>query len=462
MSFWQSVLGNEIHHFEQAYPGSKDCTSEEMHRAVQDWFSLYFDREVTEQEDPCQRLPYTIVNKLVRACFSEYTAEAKDETVFVQQILEQLDAVRRQALQLTLIGGEAWLKPVPDGKNFYFTVMRRDRVAVLGRNVRGEPNALGSAEVLFRDGSFYTLLEKRGTDTNGRLMIENRLFCSRDGQSIGSPVPLATLPEYAQLKERAVLEGVGSLGLVYLRMPVENCVDGSPDGVSVYAAAAGLIHNINRNERQLSREFENGESRVFASADLLTRRKNGERQLPAGLFVGLDDDPETTGLTIFAPELRQESFLARKREYLRNVESLIGLKRGILGEVEAAQRTATEVTSSEGDYSLTIQELQQMWEHAVRQAVMLCGQLGVLCRLPDARKALDADAVCLQWGNGVLHDREKEWVQAMELVNAGMLKPEIALAWRYEMPWQSQAALEEVRKRYMPERAFCKDGKEKD
>lgn len=51
MSFWQSVLRNEIHHFEQAYPGSKDCTSEEMHRAVQDWFSLYFDREVTEQED---------------------------------------------------------------------------------------------------------------------------------------------------------------------------------------------------------------------------------------------------------------------------------------------------------------------------------------------------------------------------------------------------------------------------
>ena len=130
-------------------------------------------------------------------------------------------------------------------------------------------------------------------------------------------------------------------------------MDGSADPVSVYAAATGLIHNINRNERQLDREFDHGESRVFASADLLDKRKNGRPVLPPA-FVGIDDDIANTGVTVFAPALRQESFLARKREYLRNVESLIGLKRGILGEVEAAQRTATEVTSSQGDYSLTI------------------------------------------------------------------------------------------------------------
>ena len=146
--------------------------------------------------------------------------------------------------------------------------------------------------------------------------------------------------------------------------------------MSVYAAAAGLIHNINRNERQLDREFDHGESRVFASADLLDKHKNGRPVLPPGLFVGIDDDIANTGVTVFAPALRQESFLARKREYLRNLESLIGLKRGILGEVEAAQRTATEVTSSQGDYSLTIQELQQLWESAVRRAADPLRQAG--------------------------------------------------------------------------------------
>ena len=192
-----------------------------------------------------------------------------------------------------------------------------------------------------------------------------------------------------------------------LKVPLENCVDGSADPVSVYAAAAGLIHNINRNERQLDREFDHGESRGVSSADLLDKRKNGRPVLPPGLFVGIDDDIANTGVTVFAPALRQESFLARKREYLRNVESLIGLKRGILGEVEAAQRTATEVTSSRGDYSLTIQDLQQMWEAAVRRTVGLCGKLGKLYRVPGAFEPDPARAVCIDWGNGVLSDRTK-------------------------------------------------------
>ena len=228
-------------------------------------------------------------------------------------------------------------------------------------------------------------------------------------------------------------------------------MDGSADAVSVYAAAAGLIHNVNHNERQLSREFENGESRVFASADVLDKRKNGKRWLPPGLFVGIDDDLKNTGVTIFSPALRQESFLARKKEYLRNVESLIGLKRGILGEVEAAQRTATEVTSSQGDYSLTIQDLQQMWEKAVRQAFVVCGRLGTLYKVQGAVELDPDQSIAMDWGNGILYDKDKEWSQTMQLVSAGMLRPEIALAWHYGLPWETPKDLEYVRIKYMPE-----------
>ena len=302
------------------------------------------------------------------------------------------------------------------------------------------------------NGKFYTLLERRSLDEAGRLVIENKLFCSWDGQSIGTPVSLSALPRYAALEPKAVVGDVGGLGLVSLRLPLENCVDGSADPVSVYAAAAGLIHNINRNERQLDREFDHGESRVFASADLLDKRKNGRPVLPSGLFVGIDDDIANTGVTVFAPALRQESFLARKREYLRNLESLIGLKRGILGEVEAAQRTATEVTSSQGDYSLTIQELQQLWESAVRRAVALCGRLGRLYRIPGAFQPDPARAVRIDWGNGVLFDKDREWADTLQLVNAGLLKPEIALAWKYSLPWETDEDLARVRQRLMPEK----------
>lgn len=452
MSVLGAALGRQICSFAQAYPGARDCTTAAMNAAIEDWFRLYFDREVTDEEDPCQRLPYTVVSKLSRSCFAEYRAAADGGEPFVAGVLAGLDRVRRKAMQLALIGGEAWLKPVPVAGGFGFSVMRRDMVTVLGRSPDGEATALGSAELTMENGKFYTLLERRSLDEAGRLVIENKLFCSWDGQSIGTPVSLAALPRYAALEPKAVVGDVGGLGLVSLRLPLENCVDGSPDPVSVYAAAAGLIHNINRNERQLDREFDHGESRVFASADLLDKRKNGRPVLPPGLFVGIDDDIANTGVTVFAPALRQESFLARKREYLRNLESLIGLKRGILGEVEAAQRTATEVTSSQGDYSLTIQELQQLWESAVRRAVALCGRLGRLYRIPGAFQPDPARAVRIDWGNGVLFDKDREWADTLQLVNAGLLKPEIALAWKYSLPWETDEDLARVRQRLMPEK----------
>jgi Rad3-related DNA helicase len=61
-------------------------------------------------------------------------------------------------------------------------------------------------------------------------------------------------------------------------------VDGSPDGVAIYAPAVALIEHIDKNEQQLCDEFARGESRVFASSDLLS-----DGGLTDHLFVGLVD-----------------------------------------------------------------------------------------------------------------------------------------------------------------------------
>ena len=129
---------------------------------------------------------------------------------------------------------------------------------------------------------------------------------------------------------------------------------------------------------------------------------------PCGMIfsIGLPDDPANVGVTVYSPQLRVEQFLARKQDILRSCESLIGFKRGILSEVEAAERTATEITSSEGDYNLTIQELQAMWQNGAGQALELCAALGKVYGLPglsfDAGKDLTMD-----WGDGVLFDRTR-------------------------------------------------------
>ena len=432
---------------EHAFEGVKDCTSDLMQEAVDEWFELYFQEEATEEEDSCQRLPALIVSKLSRACFGEY--EAKSHQVFGQKLLQSLGKVRRKAVQLTLIGGEAWLKPIPQKDGFVFEVMRRDAVAIFSRNQWGDAEDLASARVFWEKGGRYTLVERRTQMDNG-VKIQNRLFYSKAQSGMGVEVPLSQSAQCKDLQAEIFLNDIPNLGLVRLFNEMENCVDGSLDSVSIYAPAVALIHNINRNEKQLWKEFEHGESRVFASADLLRRRPSGDSELPKGLFVGLDDDPQSTGLTIYSPQLRQESFLQRKKEYLRNLESLIGLKRGLLSEVDSLQRTAAEVTGSSGDYSLTIREIQQIWERGVEQAVVICGKLGKMYGVLHSCEMDFEKDISICWGDGILSTTETKWQETLQMVQMGLLKPEIAVAQRFRLPWETQEQQQMILQRYLP------------
>lgn len=428
---------------------ANDITTDKMRRAIPEWFDLYYQKEPDKGEDPCQQIPYTIVRKLTKTVFSEYEATSKNE--YADSILEALGKKCTEAMQMALIGGESKLKPIPTTDGFRFVVVPRYNILVFGRDAEGNMTDIGTVEQSAAGNAYYTLLERRTVDENGYLTIRNRLFRSYTKENLGQEVPLNSIPLYEQMEpEYTFSKPVGSIGLVGLQTPMTNCVDGSPDCVSVYAAAVGLIHNINRNEAQLNGEFDRGESRIIVSADMLVTNKDGSKVLKDHVFVGLDDDQETVGITTFSPELRDASYLARKQEYLRNVENVIGLKRGLLSEVEAAERTATEITSSAGEYNLTVIDFQRMWELTVKEALRLCGVLGQLYKVPGAHE-IPEDAAVINWGNGVLYDEEKTWADYKDMVAAGLLKPEIAVGWRFNMSTKTEADLKKVREQLMPE-----------
>ena len=442
---------SKIYNFEQAF-GVKDITTPAMQAAIRDWARLYYQTEPTRDEDPCQRIPAAVVSKLTKTVFSEYEASpAQDGNEYISTVLTALDAIKGKAMQQALIGGQCYLKPIFGPRGLSFAVVSRGNYIPLGRDERSVITDVGTAERTVEGRTYYTLLERRRVGADGTLTVESRLYSSAAEQVLGVETPLGSLDKYAALTPELVLPGVDSVGLIPVRTPQENTVDGSPDAVSVYAPAAGLIHNINRNEAQINREFENGRSRVIAAADMLRTGPDGQKCLPDDLFVGLDDNPDVVGLTVFSPALREQSFLARKTEYLRNVESLIGLKRGILSEVETAERTATEVTSSAGDYNLTIIDFQRMWESAAREAVRVCEILGRLYKVFSGSAVDPEKDVTISWGNGVLYDEDQVWTEYKAMVSSGMLKPEIALGWYFDLPTETEADMAYIRKRYMPE-----------
>lgn len=443
-----TVYKRSIENYKEAFK-AQDITSALMKEAILDWHQLYYQKVPTKEEDPCQQIPYTIVRKLTKTAFAEYKAASED--AFAQSVLKALDKKKKSTMQKALIGGEALLKPIPTKKGFRFNVVSRDNILVFGRNDEGQLTDIGTAEENVWDKHYYVLLERRTVDENGYLTIQNMLYKSETPGVLGQQVSLNSLPKYAALPDLYTFpQPVDSIGLASLRMPVENCIDGSQDAVSVYAAATGLIHNINVNEAQLNGEFKRGESRIIVSEDMFKLDEHGHRVFTDHVFVGIDQAPEDLGVTIFSPELREKSFLARKTEYLRNCENIIGLKRGLLSEVEAADRTAKEITSSEGDYNLTIIDFQNAWEETVREAGRLCGVLGQMYRVPGARD-LKEDDISFDWGNGVLYDEEAIWADMKDQVARGMLKPEIAVGWRYGMPYETPEDLQAIRDKYMPE-----------
>lgn len=428
-----------IYDYEAAF-GMADKTTKAMRNAISEWFSLYYGSESTESEDPSQRIACTLVNKLVKAIFGEYAAAAA--TPGSQEVADQLSSVKERAMQLALVGGECYLKPYPTGKGFQFTLVPRNNVLIFGKDTEGIPNDLGMVERSAYGKFYYTLLERRQEDKDGLLTITNRLYRSGDSSTLGTRVKLWEHPAYAQLEESyrfsVPLDGIG---LARMKTPMLNCVDGSSDGVSVYAAVTGLIHNLNENEAQLNGEFRRGESRLVVSRDLLT-----DGQLRDHLFVGLDDDPEQVGITVFSPQLRVDAYLARKQEYLRNIESVVGLRRGMLSDANIQERTATEIASSAGDFNLTVIQLQQMWQTAMEEALQLCEKLASVYCLP----ALGNADISVDWGNSTLYDEDKIWQEYRQMVQQGLLAPEVALGWRFGLPATTEEERRIIRQRYMP------------
>ena len=461
MALIRALLDKSVPGLDEAF-GGRDVASEEMQTAIKSWIAEYFNRTPDKESDPCQRLPYTIVHKLEKGMFAEYDSDLQDKDSakgsWMSENLTQLDLAKSTAMQWALIAGEAWLKPVPfqkDGRTFFRPqVIRRNQAVVMGRDPDGRLTSIGTSEQTSQGGSWYTLLVARTVDGRGFLTVRNKLYRSADASELGTPCELHSLSRYSELSESWVYpKPVGSVGLVPLRTPMANCVDGSLEAVSIYEPAMGLIHSINRNEAQLSREFELGQHRIMAPAEMLRTGDHGERKLDDQVFVGLQEFRAQggIGLTAFSPTLRHESYEARKQSYLKSVENVIGMKRGLLSDVQEVEKTAYEIASTAGDYNLSLIDLQRVWFDAVREYLTLCDTLGRMYHYCDDTSWNVREQLSISWGNGVLYDPDKNWSDILQMVQSEMLKPEIALAWKYDLPWETPKDLEAIREKYMPE-----------
>lgn len=102
--------------------------------------------------------------------------------------------------------------------------------------------------------------------------------------------------------------------------------------------------------------------------------------------------------------------------------------------------------------NLTIQDFQNMWETAVKEALRVCSILGPMYKITGATQLDPEKAAAIDWGDGVLFDRTRTWQEYNGMVAAGLLKPELAIAWYFDLPTpKTPKDFEKIRAEYMPD-----------
>lgn len=427
---------------------SPDTTSDEMQKAIGTWFDLYFDIEPGHDIDSATRIPYVVVDGLYKACFGEYglTLEEKgpkDERMTAA--LENLGEIQAEAFQQAMIGGEGFIKPILDGDAFRFGFIPRNCYVVLERDGAGNITSLGTSEATVKGKHYYTLLERR-TVADGKLTIENRLFKSTDASYIGERADGELAELYENLQQTVVLP-IDNLGLAHIKMPMVNCVDGSKNGVSVYAAATEEILTLYWHENRTNDEYELTQPHMAISVDLLDKDEYGRVKPIPKYIKSFDRAPTEVGTFTYNPTPNQNQLEARANQILRNIENLIGLRRGVLSHVESDDRTATEVQASSARYALVIADLQKSWETAIDEVMEVCNALGQIYLGWDGS---NYSSPSISWGNGVLYDEDKEFQRLFALVQAGWLMPEYLIEWM-EIHAIDEKRIAEVREKFMPQ-----------
>ena len=240
-----------------------------------------------------------------------------------------------------------------------------------------------------------------------------------------------------------------NLGLIPIKTPMLNCVDGSKDGVSVYAAAAAEILNTYKHAQRTGNEYELTEPHMSVSADVYRKDADGNLLGVPKYINAIDDEPENVGVTLYNPTPHQQELEGRENQLLRHIEDICSLRRGIISHVDSEDKTATEVITSTGRYSLTVKDFQEIWSDAYTEALRIMGILGsIYYKWPST-----PPKSTITWGNGVLYDEDKEYARLNGAVNSGYVKEEYIPAWLFDEPLDTPADFARVRKKYMPEQA---------
>ena len=330
--------------------GQDIAISQAMINKIETWNAMYngqaswIDNKVSSL-----MIEQGICTEFANVCLNEMEASVSIEQVDV--IFQESIRALNENLQLGLGLGSFCIKPLGGDAVEYVTA---DRFIPLAFNSKDRLTSVVFIQVKrVGENTFYIRLEYHEWKEDKTLRIQNKAYKSSDGNSIGSPIALTDIEEWANLPEDVFYTGVEKPDFGYYRNPIKNTIDNSPCGVSVFDTSINLIKLTDTQFARLDWEFESGERAVHVDITALQAApvigKEGKTtykmpRLSERLYRGLNLS-KGNGDDIYqeySPEIRDSNIVNGLNAYLRRIEFNSCLSYGDLSDVSDVDKTATE------------------------------------------------------------------------------------------------------------------------
>lgn len=299
-------------------------------------------------------------------------------------------------------------------------------------------------------GITYTRIEYHKLEGT-KCIVENRVYKSTtrnvNDLDLGQEVNLSEVAEWSSLQRHTEIDGVDRLLFAYFKMPEANTIDPySPLGVSGFSRAVGLIEEADKQFSRMLWEFEGGEMAIdvdrLALKEKTTGNGNGDiittrPVLQERLFRKIDLNTENT-YEVFAPSLRDTSYVNGLNTILMRIEDAVDVSRGTLSDVSSEARTATELKILRQRSYCANAEIQKALEDALKDVIYI---MNVYCDLyqitPDGEYSAS-----FEWDDSILVDVEQELGKRITLMQNGLSSKLENRMWYFgETEQQAQEAL---------------------
>lgn len=430
--------------------GQDVAISERMITEIEKWSAMYRGQApwIDKQVDSLQ-IEQGICWEFANVCLNEM-----ESSVSVEKLDEIYKAAIRdlnENLQTGIGFGSFCIKPLGGNSVEYIAADRFVPIAFDSRNRLTSVVFIQMKRI--GENNFYLRFEFHEWKPDKTLRIQNKAFHTSDQTTIGSPVELATVDEWAELPEDVMYKGVERPDFGYYRNPIKNEIDGSACGVSIYASSEKLIKKTDTQFGRLDWEFESGERVVHVDVTALQAApvtgKNGKTKwvmpkLNDRLYRGLNLS-KANGDELYqeySPEFRDQNLINGLNAYLRRIEFNVGLAYGDLSDVSEVDKTATEAKIAKKRKYNTVTAIQANLKECLEDLVYALAFYNGLTQS-------GYEFVCT-FKDSILIDEEEERAQDRQDVAMGVM----GLA-EYRAKWYGET-LEEAEKN-LPEPALTEE-----